>query len=453
MRDRYLLVKLALFLIFALLIVFFYWRGAKVQQNEVNKYMGVSDQSAYMNYARNMAETHYSYVGGRNRMPLYPFVQSLFYRPELSDEAFFVQGKTINLVLSIFLLVGMAVIISSRLHRFLSLNLMLILMFTVFIFKAGFFQAELLFYFLNFCLFLLMWRMLKKPTWPVAILTGICAGLAHLTKASIIPGLLIFIASMALDWLIRINRESVTMESSLMIRSPLVYQPLFAAVTLITFLAVIFPYVQTSKQVFGQYFYNVNSTFYVWYDSWEEVSEGTKAHGDRVGWPDMPADEIPSLSKYLREHSIRQILERFWNGAILISSRAANSYGYLKYVILTAIWLVVSMVIYRRRTLQLVRANITLTIFLIVYFVAYFLLYAWYSPLVDGGNRLILAQFFPLMFTMVTALQQLLSGVSISGFSFQINALNLYNLVILSILLIDIPLILTGRISTIYGGH
>ena len=62
-------------------------------------------------------------------------------------------------------------------------------------------------------------------------------------------------------------------------------------------------YVNYNKQIF----YNVNSTFYVWYDTWEEVENGTKLCGDRVGWPKMPEEEIPSFSKYIESHSIKKL--------------------------------------------------------------------------------------------------------------------------------------------------
>ena len=57
------------------------------------------------------------------------------------------------------------------------------------------------------------------------------------------------------------------------------------------FLAVLSPYLRTNKRVFGHYFYNVNTTFYMWYDDWPQASVGTIKHGDGVGWPAMPADE------------------------------------------------------------------------------------------------------------------------------------------------------------------
>jgi hypothetical protein len=329
---------------------------------------------------------------------------------------------------------------------------MLILTFTVFIFKAGFFQAQLLFFFLNFCLFLLMLRLLKKPSWSVAVLTGIVAGLSHLTKASILPGLVIFLASFGIDWLLAFVRRDPLEFRALIREKSFYYQPICALLVVLVFLAVVFPYVSSSKRLFGQYFYNVNSTFYLWYDSWEEAKQGTAAHGDRVGWPDMPADEIPSMSKYLRERSARQIFDRFLNGGILITDMAAHSYGYFKYFAIYAFALIVTMVRYRERTLQIIRSNLALSIFLLTYFTTYFWLYAWFSPMLRGANRLVLAQFLPLMFTMSVWLHRLLSDSKTTVLSFQFNTLTLINLAVLVVLIFNIHFILTERISSMYGG-
>jgi hypothetical protein len=176
-----------------LIIAGLYWYGAVEQLVCINTDMHFTDQKAYMDYARNMYESNYTFVGGRNRMPVYPFVQSLFHCPGLTDEEFFIRGKYVNLILSLGLLAGLALVLRPFFHWLHTLNLMLIVAFTVFIFKAGWFQAELLFYFVNFCLFLLMCRLLWQPSWPLAILAGIVAWLAHLTKASILPGLVIFL--------------------------------------------------------------------------------------------------------------------------------------------------------------------------------------------------------------------------------------------------------------------
>ena len=85
--------------------------------------------------------------------------------------------------------------------------------------------------------------------------------------------------------------------------------------TLLVFLALLFPYLQESYEKYGSHFYNVNTTFYVWYDSWEEARTGTLAAGDDVGFPDLPPEELPGLEKYLREHTLQQVIERFVNGA------------------------------------------------------------------------------------------------------------------------------------------
>ncbi|TFG72587.1 MAG: hypothetical protein E4H27_02330, partial [Anaerolineales bacterium] len=87
-----------------------YWYGAMVQPKQVNTDMNAIDQSAYMEYTRNLEASKYRYIGGRNRMPVYPFLQSLFYKPDMTDEALFEQGKTINLVLSLILLAGLFLI-------------------------------------------------------------------------------------------------------------------------------------------------------------------------------------------------------------------------------------------------------------------------------------------------------------------------------------------------------
>jgi hypothetical protein len=130
-----------------------YWHGAMVQLVHVNTNMQSTDQYAYMYYARDIYESHHSFVsigGGGDRMPLYPLLQSLFYRPNMTDELFFFRGKQLNLVLSVSLLACLALIIRKYLSELQSLNLMLITAFTVFIFKAGYFQLSYFFTFLIF---------------------------------------------------------------------------------------------------------------------------------------------------------------------------------------------------------------------------------------------------------------------------------------------------------------
>jgi hypothetical protein len=427
-----------------------YWYGASLQMTTVNTNMGYTDQSAYMRYAGDLYKSGYTYIGDRNRMPVYPFLQSLFYNPKLQSEVFFQEGKLRNLILSMLILVVLALIFFRNFDALHAINSSLIIAFTIFIFKAGWFQAELLFYFLNFTLFYLLWRLLQRPSYLLAILAGIVAGLAHLTKASILPGLVIWLLVASLQHLWNMFHQRRLAEQNTLTflsKSHLAVVPLVGLV----FLASVFPYIQTSKRVFGSYFYNVNSTFYMWYDSWKEATNGTKAHGDRLGWPDMPPEEIPSMSKYLREHSAIQISLRFVNGGQVVMEQVIHSYGYFKYIAFYSGLMLLAALWQWKRTWKLIQANLFLVSFAVIYFTAYFLLYSWYSPIVPG-NRLILAQFVPLLFAVSAGLHTLLGGSDIKISGLRIERLTTINLAILCVLAVDIFFILTMRVGHIIGG-
>jgi hypothetical protein len=449
LNSRYIL-KIAAAILVTVILAGLYWYGSSLQMTHVNTNIGEVDQSAYMNYASELYKSGYTYIGGRNRMPVYPFLQSLFYNPGLQSETFFQQGKLRNLVLSMFILAVVALIFFRNFNPLHAFNAILIVAFTVFIFKAGWFQAELLFYFLNFTLFYVMWRLLQRPSYVLAILAGVVAGVAHLTKASILPGLVIWLGVAGLQhlWnLLRNRRQARESAIPFLQKSRLVAVPLVGLV----FLATIFPYIQTSKRVFGTYFYNVNSTFYMWYDSWKEATNGTKAHGDRVGWPDMPADQIPSMSKYLRDHTPRQIGSRFLHGAEAVMDQVVHSYGYFKYIAFYTALLLLASAWQWKRAWKLIQANFFIILFAVVYFGVYFLLYFWYAPIVSG-NRLILAQFIPLLFAVSAGLQTLLGDRHIKVFRSQLGALTAVNLIVFCILAVDIFFILTMRVGHMIGG-
>lgn len=444
---------LTLFAIMPLAIFFavLYWNGAKMQLMWINTNMGATDQSAYMEFAWRMYESGYTYLGGYNRTPFYPFLQSLFYHPGLSDELFFEQGKYRNLFLSYGILFSLFFIFRHYFSWLQAFTLTAITAFTIFIFKAGFFQTELLYYFINFILFSLMWRLIQQLSWRFAILTGIVAGLAHLTKASVLPGLLLFIALAMIKWtwvLYQERKASNVNNEEYLSWTQLLMIPLVG----ILFLMVISPYIVNSKRVFGHYFYNVNSTFYMWYDSWEEATAGTKAHGDRVGWPDMPSEDIPSMGKYLQEHTTTQIITRFLRGGWDMFADAGTSYGYAKYVLLYLFICALAIYRFRDRAYLTVKENSFLSLFLVLYFAGYLTLYAWYYPIVKG-NRLILSQFLPFMFTLAMGLSILLRTSYVRIKRYSILEINVVHLFLLLMLTVDIHYVLLDRVATMYGGN
>jgi hypothetical protein len=433
-----------------LLLAALYVYGAVQQLERVNTDLSAVNQSAFMDFTRQVRESGFTYTGDRNRMPVYPFLQALLYRTGMSDEALFRQGKYANLVLSLVLLAGLALIFRRFFSPLHALNLTLITGFTVFIFRAGWFQAEVLFYFLNFCLFLLFWRLLQRPSYLLAALTGVVAALAYLTKAAIQPGLVIFAVCAVAHWLWALSRKQGAGGAPLSSHYARVYA---ATVPLVLgiFLLTTFPYTSENKRVFGHYFYNVNSTFYIWYDSWQQAKQGTRAHGDRVGWPDMPADQIPSMSKYLREHSPQQIADRFTDGGLEVLRRVAGSYGYAKYALIYAACLIGAIAWKREQAVGIIRRHPFLVAFLVLYFVAYFLLYAWYAE-IEPGNRLILAQFIPLLFTLSMGLRALLRGVQVRV-GRPVDALTAINLAVLALLVVEIAQVLAFRAGEMWGGE
>ena len=81
-------------------ILLFIW-GSKRQASLVNTDFNLTDQFAYMQYARELAKSNFTFVGGRNRMPVYPALMSFFYCEEMSDEEFFEKGKSVGIALGI----------------------------------------------------------------------------------------------------------------------------------------------------------------------------------------------------------------------------------------------------------------------------------------------------------------------------------------------------------------
>lgn len=388
-------MKWTTILIFVGALALFGW-GAECQSRLVNTDMNTIDQDAYRTYTKQLVETHYQQLGDRNRMPIYSYLMSLFYHPPMTDEALFAVAKQVNTVLALVVLGITFVVLRRYVPLADAVTALVVAAFTVFAYRAPFFQSEVLFYGLSFLLFVLLLEMFGQPRWSVTVAAGVMAGLAHLTKASVLPALVLAVGCLLLQalWRWRQARWQITWPTATTFLQPICF--------VLVFLAVVFPYIRTSKAHFGQYFYNVNSTFYIWYDSWEEVKQGTRAHGDRVGWPDMPPEQLPSPAKYWREHSVGQILGRFGEGLKLIWTMVNSSYGYGPFILFYLLACAL-LIWYNHRyfAVELRQEQIAfLVLFIASYLVSYLLLYAWYTR-IAYGNRFVLALFLPLLFCAV----------------------------------------------------
>lgn len=383
------------------LVTVLYVRETLKHARYVNTRMSYTDQNAYVGHARDLREAGYDYVMPRNRMPLYPLIQSLFLRKGMSDQEFFARGKRVNIVLSLVLLVGIYLVLRHYLPLHDHINLILITALTVWIWKAPYFQCELLYYFLFFCAFVLMLEFMNRPTWPVAVLGGTALGLAYLTKASVPPAFLLFLLVVGcrqLAFPARRGGEAAGWETP-------VHNALCLALLIVCFLIVVFNYVATSKAVFGRYFYNVNSTFYMWYDSWDAAVHGTGAHGDQYHWPTMPAEQIPSASKYFREHTVREVLQRLGFGLGRLYGWFTHSYGYAKYILLYSGFALLLGCVHFRHTSGLLRRFMPQAVFCALMFPAYIVLFAWFAR-IAVGPRFFLMLFLPYMFVLAVVIRQ-----------------------------------------------
>lgn len=82
---------------------------------------------------------------------------------------------------------------------------------------------------------------------------------------------------------------------------------------------------------------------------------------------------------------------------------------------------------------------------------AYFLLYAWFTRLTDG-NRLILAQYLPLIYLLVKGTQELLRGETFRMRERAVPALTAIHVPIFAVLAVDIVVILMSRVMWMVGG-
>ena len=421
------------------------------KQSPVNNDLTRSDQNSYMDIAKKAYQTRFQYTGGRNRMPLYPWIQALFYSPEMDDETFFQQGKRLNVDLSLICLLALGIVFFHKFSRLYAFYAILAIAFTVFAIKSPWFQTEILFYTLFAFAFILSLDTLISPKWHKSIGVGVLFALAHFSKASALPGLLIFTSSYGILFLSRLFSRSLNRGQARQI----LYH---ALAPLVVFMVLLFPYFQESKDTYGNYFHNVNTTFYMWYDSWDEVENGTRLAGDRRGWPDMPDEEIPSLSKYLREHTTDDIIERFRNGAAtLLRSGCHNSsysFGYCSQVGLSLLILALGLPLLfkdiRRRKSE---HNIRIVWYVLLFFLLHVLSFAWYMPIMGGGPRTILSLAIPLLWTVglvvhapqIQTLQRTIFQGSMKAFPI------VYLLLTLT-LLYEIYQIITLRAETAYSG-
>ena len=413
-----------------------------------------SDQRAHMRFARRAYETDFNYTGRRNYMPLFAFVQAAINSPELDDEEYFQRGKQINVWLSVVALAILTLVFYKKFTRPYTLCAILTIGFLAFAFKAPFFQPEILSYTLFGFAFILSIETLYAPKWYKYVGTGALFALAHFTKANVLPALIVFSASHCLLlFVMALNRELNRRSVSRIL--------LGALIPLMTFMILLFPYFQESKINYGEYFYNVNTRIFIWFDTWDEADAATREAGGYGGFLQLPDDEIPGLRKYLREHSADQIIERLREGIEKITGYACyikhsrHIFGYCSQVALGLLLLLFSIpLLIRRFHWQDKSCHIHIYCYLAAIIAIYGLGAAWYNPISGGeGPRIVLILLIPFFWTIgLIVHSKALQDLHIRLFGYRIKLVDLAYAIISVTLFYEIYQVVTWRASFMYGG-
>ena len=263
----------------------------------LNKY----DENAYLEHVRTiLLSENYWYLGDRNRMPIFNYFLALFYDLNLSELQNYYNLKIANLALTCALSFLFFLKIKDKFNnKFILLNLsFLILIIPIFALIHQLLVESI--FFLSFSLMLIYFEQFYfNPSNQNAIKLGVVGVFSYLLKYT---GLTVFFGISLFTIIFGLfNYKSIYIKKFILV--------------FFTFFILASPYLYENYTNFNKHmFYNVNSEFYFWADSWEEIVDGVRANNDRIGWPTMKESELPSLKRYASEHSLSDVFERFLFG-------------------------------------------------------------------------------------------------------------------------------------------
>ena len=444
--------KACLLIVVIAALIGLYLHIAQIQSRRNNQ-LSRSDQGAHINLAKKIYRTEFQYTGSRNYMPAFAFVQATLYSAELDDEAFFEQGKRLNVWLSVIALGLLGYAFFARFSRLYAFYSILVIGFLGFALKAPYFQPEILYYTLFAFAFIMSLETMFRPTWYKSIGVGVLFALAHLTKASAMPAVLVFAGCYGVLLLIKLVRRDLDWNQAKV-------SVLRALTPVLTFLILLFPYFQESKENVGEYFFNVNTRIFMWYDSWDDAKAKLQELGSYAGFLQLPPDEIPGLEKYLREHSYEQVFDRFRDGIEQFVAYgcyvedSVHRYGYCSQVGLSILVLVFALPILVRELHRNQNYDkLHIVCFLVTLLIVYFLAAAWYVPISGHGPRVVLVLLVPFFWTVgLIVHSQRIRSLKITLFQRSIRIITIiYSLMSLA-LVWEIYLVVTWRADAMYGG-
>lgn len=332
--------------------------------------------------------------GDRNRMPLIPLLISAVYH---EDKTIFADRSAwVAIISSVVMVLGISIFFFVTLSPAASIFLTLFSTVCIFFSRASFVQAELLYYTFFFIAWYSGCRVIYRPQIKWAVIAGITTGLAFWAKASVTPMIFALVIVMLL-------RSAMILYARLKKRStmphPLTHQRFgpagICAVVVIIFFIIASPYLLDNKSKFDRFFYNVNSTFFMWCDSWQQAKSFADRYDISNSYPDIPPGQIPSLRRYVQTHSYPQAANRFQYGITTLSwmTIQSKSFKYFITLVLLAGWIA-----WKRKHLwrTLLAGEWGVILFCAILLIGYTAVYSWYT-MVAYGDRFIQSLMLPVM--------------------------------------------------------
>jgi hypothetical protein len=225
-----------------------------------------------------------------------------------------------------------------------------------------------------------------------------------------------------------------------------------AVVLVVSFLFPMYPYISASKRVFDRYFYNANTTFYIWHNSWGEATAIRDA-GVESHWPNTPASELPSLANYWKTHTLGQIASRFGEGFQDMVVSSYRTYWYYPFLILYLGYALALIAANRKAFVVLLREHASMSGFMALYAVVYLLAAAFYNPIsATGTTRYLIGHLTPLFFVIAC----FSAREPFRRTKWRVGALTLTplhaDLVVSATLALSLAFVLWPRLMTTYGG-
>jgi hypothetical protein len=391
-RPRWFTPALTVLACLAALAVFLH--GAFIAA-ERNTDAAKGNQMAYLQYAFKLQDSGWTYKQERNRMPALPMILAPFYQKDTDlKEDFFPRAKVVCIALAALCLVGVAAGAVAALGWRSGLLLALVLAFTLYIFRAGYVQAEVLYYTGSGLAFIGALALLRRPGWKLALGLGVLLGLTHLVKASILP-------AVALTTVLVAARALLAWWKAPLPRPNIALALLPAVIVPVAYVATISPYLLNSKALYGHAFYNVNSTFYIWQSNFQESKAFSSKYNDRRAYPAAPPEEIPSARRYLTTTPPAQVWARFSQGFADQWENLTKWYGALKYLAgMLVLGVVLSFPLLRDgRWKAGLRDHAWEIFYSAAYLAGYFLLISFYSAIANGP-RFTYTLYLPVLFLL-----------------------------------------------------